>query len=151
MLIKTEKSNGGNTMRKKNPLYTVSIDELPFDDRIIAVMLRAYLSRRTDALELLTPIIREGVAIKFPTPPSATELAAIPLDTVLDGEKLAELIDTAAEAVKQEQVYSTDPEIDNIFSATKDVLDSIDVEEVVRDMSVNFAEYITKCYYALKF
>ena len=138
-------------MRKKNPLYTVSIDELPFDDRIIAVMLRAYLSRRTDALERLSPIIREGVVIKFPTPPSVTELAAIPLDTVLDGEKLAELIDTAAEAVKQEQVYSTDPEIDNIFSATKDVLDSIDGEETVRDMCVNLAEYITKCYYALKF
>lgn len=138
-------------MRKKLPLYTVSIDELPLDDRIIAIMLRAYLSRRTDALERLSPIIREGVVIKFPTPPSAAELAAIPLDTVLDGEKLAELIDTAAEAVKQEQVYSTDPEIDNIFSATKDVLDSIDGAEIVADMSVNLAEYITKCYYALKF
>ena len=86
--------------KPKLPLYTVSIDELPLDDRIIAIMLRAYLSRRTDALELLTPIIREGVVIKFPTPPLVTELAAIPLDTVLDGEKLAELIDTAAEAVK---------------------------------------------------
>lgn len=138
-------------MRKKLPLYTVSIDELPLDDRIIAIMLRAYLSRRTDALERLSPIIREGVVIKFPTTPSAAELAAIPLDTVLDGEKLAELIDTAAEAIKQEQVYSPDPEIDNIFSATADVLDSIDGEEAVRDMSVNLAEYITKCYYALKF
>lgn len=138
-------------MRKKLPLYTVSIDELPFDDRIIAIMLRAYLSRRTDALERLSPIIQEGVVIKFPTPPSVTELAAIPLDTVLDGKKLAELIDEAAETIKQEEVYSPDPEIDNIFSATKDVLDSIDGEEAVRDMSVNFAEYITKCYYALKF
>ena len=138
-------------MRKKLPLYTVSIDELPLDDRIIAIMLRAYLSRRTDALERLSPIIREGVVIKFPTPPSVTELAAIPLDTVLDGEKLAELIDEAAETIKQEEVYSPDPEIDNIFSATKDVLDSIDGEETVRDMSVNLAEYITKCYYALKF
>lgn len=138
-------------MRKKLPLYTVSIDELPLDDRIIAIMLRAYLSRRTDALERLSPIIREGVVIKFPTPPSVTELAAIPLDTVLDGEKLAELIDEAAETIKQEEVYSPNPEIDNIFSATKDVLDSIDGEETVRDMSVNLAEYITKCYYALKF
>ena len=138
-------------MRKKNPLYTVSIDELPFDDRIIAIMLRAYLSRRTDALERLSPIIREGVVIKFPTPPSAAELAAIPLDTVLDGEKLAELIDEAAETIKQEEVYSPDPEIDNIFSATKDVLDSIDGAEAVMGMSVNLAEYITKCYYALKF
>ena len=142
---------GVHTMRKKLPLYTVSIDELPLDDRIIAIMLRAYLSRRTDALERLSPIIREGVVIKFPTPPSVTELAAIPLDTVLDGEKLAELIDEAAETIKQEEVYSPDPEIDNIFSATKDVLDSIDGEETVRDMSVNLAEYITKCYYALKF
>ena len=138
-------------MRKKLPLYTVSIDELPFDDRIIAIMLRTYLSRRMNALEWLSPIIREGVVIKFPTPPSAAELAAIPLDTVLDGEKLAELIDEAAEAVKQKQVYSNDPEIDNIFSATSDVLDSIDGAEVVAGMSVNFAEYITKCYYALKF
>ena len=142
---------GVHTMRRKLPLYTVSIDELPLDDRIVAIMLRAYLSRRADALELLTPIIREGVVIKFPTPPSVTELAAIPLDTVLDGEKLAELIDTAAEAVKQEQVYSPDLEIDNIFSATKNALDYIDGSEVVADMSVNFAEYITKCYYALKF
>ena len=138
-------------MRKRLPLYTVSIDELPFDDRIIAVMLRAYLSRRTDALEMLTPIIREGVVIKFLTPPSAAELSTIPLDTVRDGEKLSELFNTAAEDVKQEQVYSNDPEIDNIFSATSDVLDSIDGAEVVADMSVNFAEYITKCYYALKF
>ena len=121
-------------MRKKPHLYTVSIDELPFDNRIIAIMLRAYLSRRSDALELLTPIIREGVVIKFPTPPSVTELAAIPLDTVLDGEKLAELIGEAAEAIKQEEVYSPDPEIDNIFTASKDVLDSIDGAEVVRDM-----------------
>lgn len=142
---------GVHTMKRKLSLYSVSIDELPLDDRIVAIMLRAYLSRRTDALELLTPIIREGVVIKFPTPPSVTELAAIPLDTVLDGEKLAVLIDTAAEAVKQEEVYSPDPEIDNIFSATKDALDCIDGAEIVADMSVNFAEYITKCYYALKF
>ena len=38
----------------KNPLYTVRIDELPFNDRITAIMLRAYLSRRSDALEILT-------------------------------------------------------------------------------------------------
>lgn len=139
-------------MRKpKLPLYAVSIDELSLDDRIIAIMLRAYLSRRTDALELLTPIIREGVVIKFPTPPTVQELAAIPLDTVLDGKKLADLINEAAEIIKQAEAYSPDPEINNIFSATKDVLDSIDSEETVRDMSVNFAEYITKCYYALKF
>lgn len=138
-------------MKRKLPLYAVSIDKLPLDDRIIAIMLRAYLSRRTDALERLSSIIREGVVIKFPTPPSVTELAAIPLDTVLDGEKLAELINEAAETIKQEQVYSPDPEIDNIFSATKDALDSIDGAEVVADMSVNLAEYITKCYYVLKF
>ncbi len=138
-------------MKRKLPLYAVSIDELSLDDRIIAIMLRAYLSRRTDALELLSPIIREGVVIKFPTPPTVQELAAIPLDTVLDGEKLAELINEAAETIKQEEAYSPDPEINNILSATKDVLDSIDGEETVRDMSVNFAEYITKCYYALKF
>lgn len=138
-------------MKRKLPLYTVSIDELPLDDRIVAIMLRAYLSRRSDALERLSPIIREGVVIKFPTPPTVQEHVAIPLDTVLDGKKLAELINEAAETIKQEQVYSPDPEIDNIFSATKDVLDSIDGEETVRDMSVNFAEYITKCYYALKF
>ena len=62
-----------------------------------------------------------------------------------------ELIDEAAETIKQEEVYSPDPEIDNIFSATKDALDSIDGAEAVMDMSVNLAEYITKCYYALKF
>lgn len=138
-------------MKRNNPLYTVSIDELPFDDRIIAVMLRAYLSRRSDALEIFTPIIREGIAVKFPTPPSITELAAIPLDTVLDGEKLAELIDKAVEYIKAEEVSSPDPEINHIFSAAKDVLDAIDGTEIVKDMSVNFAEYITKCYYALKF
>lgn len=138
-------------MRKKLPLYTVSIDKLPLDDRIVAIMLRAYLSKQSNALERLSSIIREGVVIKFPTPPTVQELAAIPLDTVLDGEKLAELIDTAAEAVKKEEVYSPDPEIDNIFSATNDALDSIDGAEIVADMSVNFAEYITKCYYALKF
>ncbi|MDD7517080.1 hypothetical protein [Ruminococcus flavefaciens] len=139
-------------MRKpKLPLYAVSIDKLPLDDRIIAIMLRAYLSRRTDALERLSSIIREGVVIKFPTPPTVQELAAIPLDTVLDGKKLAELINEAAETIKQEEVYSPDPEIDNIFTAAKNVLDSIDGAEVVRDMSVNLAEYITKCYYALKY
>ena len=138
-------------MKRKLPLYTVSIDELPLDDRIVAIVLRAYLSKQSNALERLSSIIREGVVIKFPTPPTVQELAAIPLDTVLDGKKLAELIDEAAEKIKQEEVYSPDPEIDNIFSATNDALDSIDGAEIVADMSVNFAEYITKCYYALKF
>ena len=135
----------------KHPLYSLSIDELLLDDRIIAVMLRAYLSRQTDALEILTSVIKEGVAIRFPAPPSATELAAIPLETVLDADKLAELIDTAAEYIKAEEVSSPDPEINNIFSATKDILDSIDGTEVVAEMTVDLAEYITKCYYALKF
>lgn len=138
-------------MRKKNPLYTVSIDEMPFDERIIAVMLRAYLSRQAEPLGLLTPIIRKGVAIKFPTPPSATELAAIPLDTVLDGEKLTKLIDEATEYIKSEKISSPDPEIDNILSATADALDAIEGAETVNRMTVHLAEYITKCYYALKF
>ena len=142
---------GVHTMRKKNPLYTVSIDELPFDERIIAVMLRAYLSRQENPLSILTPIIQEGVVIKFPTPPSVTELSAIPLDTVLDGEKLAELIDEATEYIKSEKVSSPDPEIDNILSTTADVLDAIDGAETVNRMTVHLAEYITKCYYALKF
>ena len=72
----------------KHPLYSVSIDDIPFSDRIIAIMIRTYLVRCTDAEQKLSSVLSEGIALKFPSQPSDKELAAIPLKTVLEGEQL---------------------------------------------------------------
>ena len=134
----------------KHPLYSVSIDDIPFGDRIIAIMLRTYLVRCADAEQKLSAVISEGIVLKFPTLPSDKELSAIPLKTVLEGEQLAKLIDEAAACMKAGRVDCSDPEFDGIFSAAKDMLDNISGKTVVLNMSVELAEYVTKCYYAMQ-
>ncbi len=134
----------------KHPLYSVSIDDIPFGDRIIAIMLRTYLARCADAEQKLAAVISEGIVLKFPNLPSDKELAAIPLKTVLEGEQLTRLIDEAAACMKADRVDCSDPEFVGIFSAAKDMLDNISGKTVVQNMSVELAEYVTKCYYAVK-
>ena len=68
----------------KQPLYSVSIDDIPFSDRIIAIMIRTYLVRCADAEQKLSSVLSEGIMLKFPSQPSEKELVAIPLKTVLE-------------------------------------------------------------------
>ena len=47
--------------KMKQPLYAVSIDEIPFSDRIIAIMIRTYLVRCADAEQKLSSVLSEGI------------------------------------------------------------------------------------------
>ena len=132
----------------KHPFYSVSIDDIPFGDRIIAILLRTYLVRCEDAEQKLAAILSEGIVLKLPA--LAKDQDAIPLKTVLEGEHLAKLIDEAVAFVKADQTECTDSDMGDIFASAKEMLDNISGKSVVMNMSVELAEYITKLYYALK-
>ena len=132
----------------KHPFYSVSIDDIPFGDRIIAILLRTYLVRCEDAEQKLAAILSEGIVLKLPA--LAKDQEAIPLKTVLEGEHLAKLIDEAVAFVKADQTDHSDSDMGDIFASAKEMLDNISGKSVVMNMSVELAEYITKLYYALK-
>jgi len=132
----------------KHPFYSVSIDDIPFGDRIIAILLRTYLVRCKDAEQKLAAVLSEGIVLKLPDP--AQDQDAIPLKTVLEGEHLAKLIDEAVAFVKADQTDHSDSDMGDIFASAKEMLDNISGKSVVMNMSVELAEYITKLYYALK-
>ena len=132
----------------KHPFYSVSIDDIPFGDRIIAILLRTYLVRFEDAEQKLAAVLSEGIVLKLPDPANSQD--AIPLKTVLEGEHLAKLIDEAVAFVKADQTDHSDSDMVDIFSSAKEMLDNISGKSVVMNMSTELAEYITKLYYALK-
>ena len=132
----------------KHPFYSVSIDDIPFGDRIIAILLRTYLVRCKDAEQKLAAVLSEGIALKLPA--LAKDQDAIPLKTVLEGEHLAKLIDEAVAFVKADQTDHSDSDMGDIFASAKEMLDNISGKSVVMNMSAELAEYITKLYYALK-
>ena len=132
----------------KHPFYSVCIDDIPFGDRIIAILLRTYLVRCKDAEQKLAAVLSEGIVLKLPSPVQDQE--AIPLKTVLEGEHLAKLIDEAAAFVRAYQTDHSDSDMGDIFASAKEMLDNISGKSVVMNMSVELAEYITKLYYALK-
>ena len=132
----------------KHPFYSVSIDDIPFGDRIIAILLRTYLVRCENAEQKLAAILSEGIVLKLPDPANSQD--AIPLKTVLEGEHLAKLIDEAVAFVKADQTDCTDSDMGDIFASAKEMLDNISGKSVLLNMSVELAEYITKLYYALK-
>ena len=132
----------------KHPFYSVSIDDIPFGDRIIAILLRTYLVRCKDAEQKLAAILSEGIVLKLPDPANSQD--AIPLKTVLEGRHLAKLIDEAVAFVKADQTDHSDSDMGDIFASAKEMLDNISGKSVVMNMSVELAEYITKLYYALK-
>ena len=132
----------------KHPFYSVSIDDIPFGDRIIAILLRTYLVRCEDAEQKLAAILSAGIVLKLPSPVQDQE--AIPLKIVLEGEHLAKLIDEAIVFVKADQTDHSDSDMGDIFASAKEMLDNITGKSVVMNMSVELAEYITKLYYALK-
>lgn len=132
----------------KHPFYSVSIDNISFGDRIIAILLRTYLVRCKDAEQKLAAVLSEGIVLKFPDP--AKKQDAIPLKIVLEGEYLAKLIDEAVAFVKADQTNHSDSDMDDIFASAKDMLDNISGKSVVMNMSTELAEYVTKLYYALK-
>ncbi len=132
----------------KHPFYSVSIDDIPFGDRIIAILLRTYLVRCKDAEQKLAAVLSEGIVLKLPA--LAKDQDAIPLKTVLEGEHLAKLIDEAVAFVKADQTDHSDSDMEDIFASAKEMLDNISGKSVVMNMSAELAEYITKLYYALK-
>ena len=132
----------------KHPFYSVSIDDIPFGDRIIAILLRTYLVRCKDAEQKLAAVLSEGIVLKLPA--LAKDQDAIPLKTVLEGEHLAKLIDEAVAFVKADQTNHSDSDMGDIFASAKEMLDNISGKSVVMNMSAELAEYITKLYYALK-
>ena len=132
----------------KHPFYSVSIDDIPFGDRIIAILLRTYLVRCKDAEQKLAAVLSEGIVLKLPA--LAKDQEAIPLKTVLEGEHLAKLIDEAVAFVKADQTDHSDSDMGDIFASAKEMLDNISGKSVVMNMSAELAEYITKLYYALK-
>ena len=132
----------------KHPFYSVSIDDIPFGDRIIAILLRTYLVRCKDAEQKLAAVLSEGIVLKFPA--LAKDQDAIPLKTVLEGEHLAKLIDEAIVFVKADQTDHSDSDMGDIFASAKEMLDNITGKSVVMNMSAELAEYITKLYYAQK-
>ncbi len=132
----------------KHPFYSVSIDDIPFGDRIIAILLRTYLVRCKDAEQKLAAVLSEGIVLKLPA--LAKDQDAIPLKTVLEGEHLAKLIDEAVAFVKADQTDHSDSDMGDIFASAKEMLDNISGKSVVMNMSAELAEYITKLYYALK-
>lgn len=132
----------------KHPFYSVSIDDIPFGDRIIAILLRTYLVRCEDAEQKLAAVLSEGIVLKLPDPANSQD--AIPLKTVLEGEHLAKLIDEAVTFMKGDQTNHSDSDMGDIFASAKEMLDNISGKSVVMNMSVELAEYITKLYYALK-
>lgn len=132
----------------KHPLYSVSIDNIPFGDRNIAILLRTYLVRCKDAEQKLATVLIEGIVLKLPA--LAKDQDAIPLKTVLEGEHLAKLIDEAVAFVKADQTDHSDSDMGNIFASAKEMLDNISGKSVVMNMSTELAEYVTKLYYALK-
>ena len=132
----------------KHPLYSVSIDDIPFGDRIIAILLRTYLVRCKDAEQKLAAVLSEGIVLKLPA--LAKDQDAIPLKAVLEGEHLAKLIDEAVAFVKADQTDCSDSDMGDIFASAKDMLDNISGKSVVMNMSNELAEYVIKLYYALK-
>ena len=132
----------------KHPFYSVCIDDIPFGDRIIAILLRTYLVRCKDAEQRLAAVLSEGIVLKLPA--LAKDQDAITLKTVLEGEHLAKLIDEAIVFVKADQTDHSDSEMGDIFASAKEMLDNITGKSVVMNMSAELAEYITKLYYAQK-
>lgn len=117
----------------KHPFYSVSIDDIPFGDRIIAILLRTYLVRCKDAEQKLAAVLSEGIVLKLPSP--AQDQDAIPLKTVLEGEHLAKLIDEAVAFVKADQTDHSDSDMGDIFASAKEMLDNISGKSVVMNMS----------------
>lgn len=121
----------------KHPFYSVSIDDIPFGDRIIAILLRTYLVRCKDAEQKLAAVLSEGIVLKLPSPVQDRE--AIPLKTVLEGEHLAKLIDETVAFVKADQTDHSDSDMGDIFASAKEMLDNISGKSVVMNMSAELA------------
>lgn len=133
-------------------LRSVKIESLERHDYMIAVLLRTYLSHMDEntALEKLSAVVDPRVIGIHPVEP---------VHTKLNGEKLTALIDEAADVVASEQERSdalaaavdSDPAVDDMKSAMLEYLRSIDGRKVVDSITADFADFITRCYYALRF
>ena len=140
-----------------NKISTIEPGSLEMPEYMIAALLRSYLSHMDEnvALKKLSEIVKPKVIGIRPVEP---------IHTIINYEKLGELIEEAADSVVSEQIrsdnlsgYDThlsceeDKSVNDMKAATITFLRNIDGKQKMSQISAEFAEYITKCYYALRF
>lgn len=140
-----------------NKISTIEPGSLEMPEYMIAALLRSYLSHMDEnvALKKLSEIVKPKVIGIRPLEP---------IHTIINYDKLGELIEEAADSVASEQVRSDnlsgyepqmsceeDKSVNDMKSAIITFLRNIDGKQQMRQISAEFAEYITKCYYVLKF
>ena len=124
---------------------------------MIAALLRSYLSHMGEnvALKKISEIVK----------PKVIGIRSLePIHTIINYEKLGELIEEAADSVVSEQVRSDnlsgyepqmsceeDKSVNDMKSAIITFLRNIDGKQQMSQISVGLAEYITNCYYVLRF
>ena len=140
-----------------NKISSIEPVSLEMPEYMIAALLRSYLSHMEEnvALKKLSEIVKPKV------------IGIRPLEqvhTIINYEKLGELIEEAADSVVSEQIRSDnlsgyDPQlfgvedrsVNDMKAATIAFLRNIDGKQQMSQISAEFAEYITKCYYVLRF
>ena len=140
-----------------NKISTIEPGSLEMPEYMIAALLRSYLSHMDEnvALKKLSEIVKPKVIGIRPLEP---------IHTIINYDKLRELIEEAADSVVSEQVRSDnlsgyepqmsceeDKSVNDMKSAIITFLRNIDGKQQMSQISAEFAEYITKCYYALRF
>lgn len=140
-----------------NKISTIEPVSLEMPEYMIAALLRSYLSHmdENEALKKLSEIVKPEVIGIRPLEP---------VHTNINYEKLGALIREAAENVASEQIRSDnlsdyDPQLkseeDRLVNDTKATiiafLQNMDVNQHMSQITAEFAEYITKCYYVLRF
>ena len=140
-----------------NKISTIEPGSLEMPEYMIAALLRSYLSHMEEnvALKKLSEIVKPKVIGIRPLEP---------IHTIINYDKLGELIEEAADSVASEQLrsdnlsgYDTqlsceeDRSVNDIKAATIAFLRNIDGKQQMSQISAEFAEYITKCYYVLRF
>ena len=140
-----------------NKISSIEPVSLEMPEYMIAALLRSYLSHMEEnvALKKISEIVKPKIIGIRPLEP---------IHTIINYEKLGELIEEAADSVVSEQVRSDnlsvyepqmsceeDRSVNDMKSAIITFLRNIDGKQQMSQISVGFAEYITNCYYALRF
>lgn len=157
MLFLENTSRESIALMNDNKISTIEPGSLEMPEYMIAALLRSYLSHMDEnvALKKLSEIVKPKVIGIRPLEP---------IHTIINYDKLRELIEEAADSVVSEQVRSDnlsgyepqmsceeDKSVNDMKSAIITFLRNIDGKQQMSQISAEFAEYITKCYYALRF
>lgn len=157
MLFLENTSRECNAFMNVNKISSIEPVSLEMPEYMIAALLQSYLSHMDEnvALKKLSEIVKPKVIGIRPLEP---------IHTIINYDKLGELIEEAADSVVSEQVRSDnlsgfdpqlygeeDKSVNDIKAAIISFLRNIDGKQQISRISVGFAEYITNCYYALRF